>query len=260
MSGNVFVPAPSLADVRNGQSQLETGQEGDSVARVQLLLGVFSDGRFGQHTKGAVLAFQQAQGVEVAAAEQGKVGRATLAALEETNAPLLASLAKIDGRNKTLKIHPALRRSLADLAEALAEREMKALITDGFRSFAEQDALFARGRTKPGPIVTNARGGLSNHNYGLAVDLYPVIDGQVFVSIPNGASQQFTKLFTAIQRTIIDEAEGLGLHSGIHFSFVDPPHLQLFEENELKPRTCLNIFRSNNNDFDAVWAEAARRL
>lgn len=44
------------------------------------------------------------------------------------------------------------------------------LITDGYRSNAEQDALYAQGRTKPGPIVTNAKGGQSNHNKGIAVD------------------------------------------------------------------------------------------
>ncbi|WP_437828920.1 peptidoglycan-binding protein [Niallia taxi] len=44
------------------------------------------------------------------------------------------------------------------------------LITDGYRSYAEQDALYAQGRTKPGQIVTNAKGGQSKHNFGMAVD------------------------------------------------------------------------------------------
>jgi hypothetical protein len=39
------------------------------------------------------------------------------------------------------------------------------------RSFAEQDALYAQGRTKPGKIVTKARGGFSNHNFGVAFDI-----------------------------------------------------------------------------------------
>lgn len=42
--------------------------------------------------------------------------------------------------------------------------------TCGLRSFVDQDALYAKGRTTPGPVVTNARGGLSFHNYGLASD------------------------------------------------------------------------------------------
>lgn len=40
----------------------------------------------------------------------------------------------------------------------------------GRRLFEEQDALYAQGRTTPGPIVTAASGGLSFHNYGLASD------------------------------------------------------------------------------------------
>jgi len=42
--------------------------------------------------------------------------------------------------------------------------------TQGLRSFAEQDALFAQGRTAPGEIVTDARGGESMHNYGCGLD------------------------------------------------------------------------------------------
>jgi peptidoglycan L-alanyl-D-glutamate endopeptidase CwlK len=41
----------------------------------------------------------------------------------------------------------------------------------GTRSYAEQDALFEQGRSKPGPLVTHARGGESNHNFGLAWDI-----------------------------------------------------------------------------------------
>lgn len=44
-------------------------------------------------------------------------------------------------------------------------------IIDGSRTFAQQDALFARGRTEPGPRVTNARGGESNHNFATAYDV-----------------------------------------------------------------------------------------
>ncbi|WP_309244896.1 M15 family metallopeptidase [Bacillus sp. WMMC1349] len=43
-------------------------------------------------------------------------------------------------------------------------------MTSGYRSFAEQNKLYAKGRTASGKIVTNAKAGQSNHNYGLAVD------------------------------------------------------------------------------------------
>lgn len=44
-------------------------------------------------------------------------------------------------------------------------------IISGNRTWAEQDALYAQGRTKPGNVVTNARGGQSNHNFGIAWDI-----------------------------------------------------------------------------------------
>lgn len=40
----------------------------------------------------------------------------------------------------------------------------------GTRTYEEQDLLFAQGRTKAGKIVTKARGGFSNHNFGIAWD------------------------------------------------------------------------------------------
>ena len=46
----------------------------------------------------------------------------------------------------------------------------KARITSAFRSVQEQTALYAKGRTAAGKIVTNAKGGYSVHNYGLAFD------------------------------------------------------------------------------------------
>jgi len=45
-------------------------------------------------------------------------------------------------------------------------------VAQGYRSIAEQNRLYAQGRTTEGPIVTNARGGQSNHNRGIAVDLF----------------------------------------------------------------------------------------
>lgn len=41
----------------------------------------------------------------------------------------------------------------------------------GFRSFKEQEELYAKGRTAPGPIVTKAPPGASWHNFGVACDL-----------------------------------------------------------------------------------------
>ena len=257
---DTFVPAPALEDVRDGRAALALGQKGDAVHHVQLLLGISVDGKFGSKTKEAVVAFQHTHAIDVLLEGEGNIGKATLAALEEAGKTTSAPVSSIDPRNKTPQVHPELRRRLGMLAEALAGRGMQAMITDGLRTFAEQDAIFAQGRTKPGNIVTNARGGESNHNYGLAVDLYPVIEGRVFTDIPQDASREFRRRFEAVQQAIIEGAEGLGLTSGIHFSRVDPPHVQLMAEDVLRPRQCLEIFRTHNNNLDAVWEEVNRRL
>lgn len=53
-------------------------------------------------------------------------------------------------------------------------------VASGFRSVEDQNALYAKGRTKPGNKVTNAKGGESWHNYGLAADLaFHDEDGQL---------------------------------------------------------------------------------
>ncbi len=49
---------------------------------------------------------------------------------------------------------------------------INARIISGTRTYAEQNALYRQGRFgNPGPIVTKARGGFSNHNFGIAWDI-----------------------------------------------------------------------------------------
>ncbi len=49
---------------------------------------------------------------------------------------------------------------------------MTARILSGTRTYAEQNALYAQGHDgRPGKVVTKARGGESNHNFGIAWDI-----------------------------------------------------------------------------------------
>ncbi len=54
-------------------------------------------------------------------------------------------------------------------------------VISGTRSYAEQAALYAQGRTAPGKVVTNARPGYSNHNFGIAVDV-GIFKGKVYLA------------------------------------------------------------------------------
>jgi peptidoglycan LD-endopeptidase CwlK len=76
-------------------------------------------------------------------------------------------------------MHPKLRDEVSEIyKEICAALTGKAIcrFSHTLRTFAEQDALFAQGRTKPGAKVTNARAGQSYHNYGLAIDIVLLID------------------------------------------------------------------------------------
>jgi len=72
--------------------------------------------------------------------------------------------------NRIAKLHPKLRNEVALIVSDIISKGINIRITQGLRTIAEQDALYAQGRTKPGKIVTNAKGGSSMHNFALAVD------------------------------------------------------------------------------------------
>ena len=52
------------------------------------------------------------------------------------------------------------------------------LVTSTYRDNESQNALYAQGRTKAGRIVTNAKAGQSFHNYRLAFDVVPIVNGK----------------------------------------------------------------------------------
>ena len=72
----------------------------------------------------------------------------------------------------------------------LEETGYEWLVTQGRRTIAEQDRPYAQGRTSPGPKVTNAKGGSSPHNFGLAVDMVPIKDGNLWWSAPDNLLKQ----------------------------------------------------------------------
>lgn len=79
-------------------------------------------------------------------------------------------------------LHPKLRQECLQIfheCEASLKGRATIRITQGLRTIREQDELYAQGRTKPGKVVTNAKGGSSFHNYGLAVDFTLVVDNKL---------------------------------------------------------------------------------
>lgn len=78
-------------------------------------------------------------------------------------------------------LHPAIRMQATDfIKEANVSSDGTLIrVAQGFRTYAEQDALYAQGRTAPGKIVTKAKGGISNHNFGLAFDIVGVTNREL---------------------------------------------------------------------------------
>lgn len=73
---------------------------------------------------------------------------------------------------------PEIAVRLRMVLEEMERNGNPMMVTDGYRTWAEQNALYAKGRTKAGNVVTNARGGQSWHNYKCAADCTFVINGR----------------------------------------------------------------------------------
>ena len=105
--------------------------------------------------------------------------------------------------------------------------------TSGLRSFLDQQAIYAQGRTAPcgacrdkgitdpcGHVMTRAKPGQSYHNYGLAVDFAFDSNSQKPGLQPSWAFADY--------RVLAEEAVKLGLEPGFYWTqFPDCPHVQV---------------------------------
>ena len=115
-------------------------------------------------------------------------------------------------------LHPVLQDKLKALQGLCDKNGLKIGISECLRTKDEQDALYAQGRTKPGNIVTNAKGSTysSMHQWGVAFDFYRN-DGK-------GAYNDADDFFGEVGKI----GKSIGLMWGGDFkSLVDKPHFQL---------------------------------
>lgn len=80
--------------------------------------------------------------------------------------------------NDMILLHPAFRAAVEKVVAELAAESLPFRIFESFRTPERQSALYAQGRTAPGPRVTKARPWSSYHQYGFAVDFVLFIDGK----------------------------------------------------------------------------------
>ncbi|NTW53626.1 MAG: M15 family metallopeptidase [Chlorobaculum sp.] len=76
------------------------------------------------------------------------------------------------------ELHPHVQLLANQMIEECKKAEIDLLITSTYRDFESQNALYAQGRTTPGKIVTNAKGGQSYHNWRVAFDVVPIVNGK----------------------------------------------------------------------------------
>lgn len=169
----------------------------EMIAAIQKKLGVQVDGRAGPETWGAIYAH---------------IVRPTVAGL-----PPGEAIEAVDPRSE--KNIATLLPEVQPIARALVQKAalngIRIKVISGLRTYAEQDELYAQGRTKPGLKVTNARGGYSNHNFGVAFDV-GVFEGQKYL--------EDSVKYKAVGVLGTD----LGLEWGGNWkTIVDQPHFQL---------------------------------
>lgn len=112
-------------------------------------------------------------------------------------------------------LRPRTQAKAALFKAKCAERGIDVIFTATFRDAESQDALYAQGRTAPGKIVTQVRGGYSFHNFAVAVDFVPVVGGKAVWD-----DDELWERCGAI-------AEECGLEWGGNWEhFKDRPHLQ----------------------------------
>jgi len=169
----------------------------EMIAAVQDALGVTVDGKAGPETWGAIYARLVQKKID------GMAPSEAIAEVDSRSEKTIATL--------LAEVRP-IARALVQKAEASG---VKIKLISGLRTYLEQDALYAQGRTAPGAKVTNARGGYSNHNFGIAFDV-GVFEGSKYLSD--------SPKYNAVGALGVD----LGLEWGGNWkTIVDQPHFQL---------------------------------
>lgn len=150
---------------------------------------------------------------------------------------------KVDPRSEAAiaTLHRKVQPVARAFVKLTAANGIKVEITSGTRTYAEQDALFNKHDG-----TTRARGGQSNHNFGLAFDV--TIDAQPDDTLqPVWESPLYKKLGTL--------GESLGLTWGGRWqSIVDEPHFELhppWAEHMEESQMLAELRRRHDNGIDA---------
>jgi len=112
------------------------------------------------------------------------------------------------------RLNPAFVQTVLRVMAAMKERGFAMVLLEGYRSPERQNALATQGNH-----VTQAKGGESKHQYGLAVDLAPIRNGKVVISERDPWAMQ-------AYQALGEEAQAAGLTWGGNWSFKDFGHIE----------------------------------
>lgn len=184
----------------------------DDIKDIQRELGVKVDGKFGPVTAANALFALRARHMDV----DLKQAPATVSNCHVFDERTERNLATLDP-----KAVPMAREFLCLARATAASLGCDIVVISGNRTYKEQDALYAQGRTKPGAIVTNAKGGYSNHNFGIAFDV-GIFLGKIYL---DGGTKEQKALAAKVHKAISEHAAACGLEWGGDWeSIVDLPH------------------------------------
>ena len=123
-------------------------------------------------------------------------------------------------------LHPKIKEEAKALYSEICQTLSNGVIcrfSHTLRTIEEQNALYSKGRSIKGQIVTNAKGGQSFHNFGLAIDIVLIVDGKATWE----RGKDFDKDGQADWMEVVKIFEKYGWFWGGNFrTFKDYPHFE----------------------------------
>lgn len=176
---------------------------------IQTLVGSERDGNYGIETATAILKKLRTSGAApTTVVPVGPEEITDTDFVDERSEKVFATLQK--------EVQPYMR----SLIHAAAKQGMVVKALSGLRTYAEQEEVFSRGKSK-------AHGGFSNHNFGIACDFGIFVEGK-YIDDEVDAKRMSSRTMDAMYSSLGVIGRELGLDwGGDWHSFVDMPHFQL---------------------------------